>query len=98
MSAGDWNTRLTLLQRAQNPDDDQAWEDFTRYYHKFVMVILHQMGVNENDKNDLAQEVLLSLWKSLPKFDFDSSRAKFHFKIFFTFCDYFVKSSTHKNL
>lgn len=77
MSAGDWNTRLTLLQRAQDPDDNQAWEDFTRYYHKFVMVILHQMGVNENDKNDLAQEVLLSLWKSLPKLDFDSSRARF---------------------
>ncbi|WDE96677.1 sigma-70 family RNA polymerase sigma factor [Lentisphaera profundi] len=77
MSAGDWNTRLTLLQRAQDPDDHQAWDDFTNYYHKFVMVILHQMGVNENDKADLAQEVLLSLWKSLPKLDFDSNRAKF---------------------
>ena len=77
MSAGDWNTRLTLLQRAQNPDDEQAWDDFANYYHKFVMVILHQMGVNENDKADLAQEVLISLWKSLPKLEFDSNRARF---------------------
>ncbi|MCH2204333.1 MAG: sigma-70 family RNA polymerase sigma factor [Lentisphaerales bacterium] len=77
MSDENWNTRLSLLQRAKNPDDHQAWDDFASYYFDFVKVILYKMGVNQNDKDDLTQEVLLSLWKSLPKFELDKSRARF---------------------
>ena len=77
MDTPNWNTRLSLLQRAQDPDDHQAWDDFALYYREFVNVILFKMGVNHNDKDDLAQEVLLSLWKSLPKLEFDSNKARF---------------------
>ena len=77
MSEDTWNTRLTLLQRAKNPDDHQAWEEFTSYYFNFVKMVLAEMNVNYNDRDDLTQEVLLALWKTLPKFELDKKRGRF---------------------
>ena len=62
MSNNNWNTRLTLLQRAKDPNDNQAWDEFAQYYFKFVKHVLSEMGVHANDKDDLTQEVLISLW------------------------------------
>jgi len=75
--ANDWNTRLTLLQRAKNPDDQQAWDEFVRYYSDFIKVVLSQMGLNQKDADDLIQEILIKIWKALPKMDYDQSRARF---------------------
>ncbi|MDD7984641.1 sigma-70 family RNA polymerase sigma factor [Lentisphaera marina] len=77
MAGNDWNTRLSLLQRAKNPDDHHAWDEFTFYYSNFVKVVLSEMGVNQNDKDDLSQIVLISLWKALPKFELDKNKARF---------------------
>ena len=77
MSNNNWNTRLTLLQRAKDPNDNQAWDEFAQYYFKFVKHVLSEMGVHANDKDDLTQEVLISLWKSLPKFELDKRKARF---------------------
>ena len=71
----DWQTRLTLLQRAKDPDDETAWEDFVNYYRAFIGVVLYQMKLNENDHDDLTQEILLRIWKVLP--DYDLERARF---------------------
>lgn len=75
--ADDWNTRLTLLQRAKNPDDQQAWDEFVRYYRDFIKVVLAQMGLNQKDSDDLIQEILVKIWKTLPKMDYDQNRARF---------------------
>ena len=77
MTENNWNTRLSLLQRAKDPNDHHAWDEFTFYYSNFVKVVLSEMGVNSNDKDDLSQIVLLSLWKSLPTFELDKSKARF---------------------
>lgn len=75
--ANDWNTRLTLLQRAKNPDDQQAWDEFVKYYRDFIKVVLAQMNLNQKDSDDLIQEILLKIWKALPKMDYDQNRARF---------------------
>jgi RNA polymerase sigma factor (sigma-70 family) len=77
MSTSSWNTRLTLLQRAQNPDDEQAWVEFETYYRKFIQMILRQMNLNQNDIDDLLQEILLRIWKKLPELEYDEKRARF---------------------
>lgn len=61
-----WETRQTLLQRAKDPDDHGAWEQFADYYHGFIQMILHKMDLSVQDHEDLIQEVLIKLWKSLP--------------------------------
>lgn len=65
----DWTTRHTLLVRARNPLDTEAWSDFVRHYQRFIYHLLHRMHVNPNDVNDLSQMILLKLWKSLPTYD-----------------------------
>lgn len=63
-----WNTRKTLLQRAQDQDDPEAWDEFVFYYHDFLKMVLTKMNFNQSDIEDAIQEVLIKLWKALPKF------------------------------
>ena len=76
MSENNWDTRLSLLERAKNPDDHAAWQEFTAYYFNFVKMILSEMNVHHNDKDDLTQEVLVALWKTLPKFELNKRKGK----------------------
>ncbi|MCM8531289.1 MAG: sigma-70 family RNA polymerase sigma factor [Lentisphaeraceae bacterium] len=72
--ADEWKTRQTLLQRAKNPSDQQAWEDFVFYYEKFIFHILHKMNLASADFDDLVQDVLLKLWKNIDKYDKQKAR------------------------
>ena len=72
-----WQTRQTLLQRAKNPDDHKAWDEFTHYYREFIKMVLFQMHCQTVDHEDLVQEILLKIWKTLPKLNYDRDRAKF---------------------
>lgn len=72
-----WNTRKSLLLRASNPDDHQAFEEFTYYYKSFIQMVLRKLGVDSSQLNDLQQELLLKLWKDLSKFDADRKRSNF---------------------
>lgn len=68
-------TRQTLLMRAQDPQDSDAWEEFILFYKPFLFQILHRMNINFNDFDDLVQDILLKLWKGLSKYD--KEKAKF---------------------
>lgn len=73
----EWLTRQTLLVRAQKQDDALAWEEFVNYYESFIAVVLRKMGMKAEHREDMAQEILLKIWKGLPNFEIDSSRARF---------------------
>ncbi|WDE97594.1 sigma-70 family RNA polymerase sigma factor [Lentisphaera profundi] len=60
-----WNTRYTLIQRAQNSPDNDTWEEFIQAYSKFIYYMLHQMQVPKSLVDDLAQEIILNLWSKL---------------------------------
>jgi len=65
----EWQTRQSLLMRVKDPSDPEAWEDFVKYYEKFIYHLLHRMDISVNDFNDLVQEILIKLWKSLKSYD-----------------------------
>lgn len=67
-------TRQTLLMRAQDPNDGDAWEEFVIFYKPFICQILHKMNINYNDFDDLVQDVLLKLWKGLESYDKNKSK------------------------
>ncbi|MEI6890905.1 MAG: sigma-70 family RNA polymerase sigma factor [Pontiella sp.] len=69
------NTRYTLLQRACDLGDEQAWEEFVGHYRRFIFYILNEMGVVGGDIEDVAQHVLIALTKDLSSYD--RSRARF---------------------
>ncbi|MCH2209222.1 MAG: RNA polymerase sigma factor [Lentisphaerales bacterium] len=72
-----WQTRQTLLQRAKDPNNAQAWEEFTSYYKQFIHVVLHQMNFRSADFDDAVQEIMIKIWQNLPKFEHDPNRGQF---------------------
>ena len=63
--------------RVKNQDDEHAWGEFVSYYQSFIEVILKHLKVSPNDQDDLTQNILLKVWKSLEKLNYDSERARF---------------------
>ena len=72
-----WNTQQTLIQRAQNPDDNQAWDDFVSYYKSFIRMVLYKSNISINDTDDLIQAILLKIWKGLPNYEYRKEQARF---------------------
>jgi len=68
--------RQSLLLRAQNGEEN-AWKDVTDLYRPLVFGWLNRQGVPASDLEDLSQEVLLSVVKHLPTFQFSGQRGAF---------------------
>ncbi len=70
-----WVTSHTLLQRARNANDTDAWTLFVARYKNFIYYVLRQMNIQHADVEDLTQEILLNLWKNLDQYK--KEKAKF---------------------
>ena len=75
--SGTWVTRRSIIQRAKDPNDENAWNDFVQYYEGFIRLVLHKMSFYEKDIDDMIQEILLKIWKYLSRFELNTQKAKF---------------------
>lgn len=66
-----YKTRATLIQRVQNQHDEKSWEEFVRVYRRYIYAIIRSMNISEHDTEDILQQVLINLWNSLPKMDYE---------------------------
>ncbi len=64
-----YQTRITLIERVKNPSDEASWEDFVSIYKGYIYTIIRNMNISEHDAEDIAQQVILKLWKKLPETD-----------------------------
>ena len=69
-----YKTRQTLLDRLSNKYDEKSWEEFIDTYKSYICVIIARMGISEADTEDLAQQVMLKLWKKLPEFKYNRDK------------------------
>lgn len=69
-------TRQSLLLRAQTGDED-AWKELTALYRPLILGWLRRHGVSDNDRDDLTQDIFLTLVKSLPAFHHLGNRGAF---------------------
>jgi RNA polymerase sigma-70 factor (ECF subfamily) len=69
-------TRQSLLLRAQTGETN-AWKDLTDLYRPLILGWLNRQGVAARDREDLSQEVLLSVVKHLPSFRHSGQRGAF---------------------
>ena len=94
-------TRQTLIARIKNQHDDKSWSEFVQLYERYIFAVVHKMGVNYDECNDLVQKVLLQLWKKLPDFEYVPGKCKFrswmNVIIRNTVIDYIRKSQRHQN-
>ena len=67
-------TSHTLIQRAIDLDDKEAWEQLYTFYHKFIYYLLNQMSISSAQKDDVVQDVMISLMKNLKSYDREKGR------------------------
>jgi len=68
-------TRYSLIERARNLDDSKAWDDLHNHYKNLLYYIIRQIGISQNDQDDVAQIVYQKLLYNLK--NYDSSKGKF---------------------
>ena len=77
LSEEQWETRQTLVVRARDPNDSQAWDEFTDYYASFIRMVLMQLRAPKDDLEDLSQTILLKLWQNLSTVELGRDHARF---------------------
>ncbi len=70
-------THTTLLARLADSQDPGAWVEFVNRYEELVRRFCRVRGVNEADTDDVLQDVLVSLTKAMPGFQYDPAKGKF---------------------
>ena len=70
-------TQLSLIARLKDPDDHDAWQRFVCLYLPSIVRSLQHRGLQHADAEDTAQQILLSIAKTLAKRPHDPNRARF---------------------
>lgn len=70
-------THTTLLARLADGQDQPAWREFCDRYGDLIRGYSRRIGVRPNDTEDVLQDTLIELTKSLPKFEYDPAQGKF---------------------
>jgi RNA polymerase sigma-70 factor (ECF subfamily) len=63
------STRMTLLVRLNDPQDQKAWADFVDLYSPVVYGFARKQGLQDADAADLVQDVLRSVERSIRTYD-----------------------------
>ncbi|MGB0372181.1 MAG: RNA polymerase sigma factor [Opitutales bacterium] len=68
-------TDYAMLSRANEGKDQNAWKQLEGQYHGYIVILLKGFGLPPSDVEDVAQEVIVTVWKRLHTYD--KSRSKF---------------------
>ena len=71
------NTRESLIFQLKNNYDEDAWKEFNRFYLPYIKGICRRFLPNKSDQEDCSQIILISIWKSLPNFNYNRAKGKF---------------------
>ena len=69
-----YNTQQTLIRRLKGDCDEQSWEEFTAIYRPYIYTIIRNMHISGNDAEDIAQQVILKVWKGIGKVEYSPDR------------------------
>jgi RNA polymerase sigma factor (sigma-70 family) len=70
------DTSKSLLLRVRS-QDDAAWREFFQIYTPVVYGYAMRRGLESNDAEDVTQEVLLEVVRSIQKFEYQSEKGRF---------------------
>ncbi|WDE97616.1 sigma-70 family RNA polymerase sigma factor [Lentisphaera profundi] len=70
-------TRQTLLYKLIDSNDEKSWDEFAQYYEGYIYVVIRGLGVDKQIAEDLLQDVLIKVWKSLPKYEYREGECTF---------------------
>jgi RNA polymerase sigma-70 factor (ECF subfamily) len=71
------STSASLLQRLQQPSQEQAWARFVDLYTPLLLAWARKAGLSPEDAADHVQEVFTHLVRKLPEFLYDRQKGSF---------------------
>jgi RNA polymerase sigma-70 factor (ECF subfamily) len=70
-------TRASLLGRLKDWGDDRSWQEFFDTYWRLIYSVARKAGLNEPEAQDVVQETVLSVAKTIAQFRSDPARGSF---------------------
>jgi RNA polymerase sigma factor (sigma-70 family) len=71
------NTRGSLIARLKDADDIEAWQEFVQIYLPLLYRLARQRGLQHADAEELGQEVLMAVARSVERWEPDPERGRF---------------------
>lgn len=75
-------TRLSLLVRLRDSQDERAWAEFIETYAPLIHGFACKQGLQDADAADLTQEVLRAVARNIQRLDYDPQRGRFRSWLF----------------
>ena len=70
-------TRRSLLSRLKNWNDNESWRVFFDTYWQLIYNTAIRAGLNDAEAQDVVQETIISVLKSIPNFRYDPNKGTF---------------------
>lgn len=70
-------TRRSLLDRLKAFDDNESWKQFFDTYWALIYTMALRSGLTDSEAQDVVQETLICVAKSMPDFDYDPKIGSF---------------------
>lgn len=70
-------TRHSLLSRLKNLDDNESWKLFFDTYWRLIYSAAVKTGLTDAEAQDVVQETLISVMKTMPEGKYDASKGSF---------------------
>ena len=70
-------TRASLLKRLTDWKDDESWREFLGMYRKLIFSFAIKAGLTENEAEEVVQETMISVAKTIKEFRYDPKRCSF---------------------
>jgi RNA polymerase sigma factor (sigma-70 family) len=71
------NTSPSLLLRIRDPKDGESWQTFQEIYAPIIQAYCRRKGIQAADTDDVVQEVLMSVAKSIRNFEYSPEKGQF---------------------
>jgi RNA polymerase sigma-70 factor (ECF subfamily) len=66
-----------LLVRLRDADDHRSWQRFFEQYWRLIYSFARKCGLEPGDAEDVVQEVVTEVFRTMPRFDYDRAKGTF---------------------
>jgi RNA polymerase sigma-70 factor (ECF subfamily) len=70
-------TRASLLGRLKDWQDEESWREFFNIYRQLIFSFAIKSGLTEAEAEDVVQETVISVAKTIKDFEYDPERCRF---------------------
>ena len=77
MEPDPYKTSVSLIQAIKDQCDASSWERFYHIYHPLLFRYSCSLGLSQTDAEDLVQETVVSVSKSIETFQYEPQRSRF---------------------